>query len=132
MTDLFVLRVEAGLSIKECCKMFSITERTYRNWMKKQPPGHVTTSLQLLAGDLSYLSPHWKGFKIYDGDLWTPEGERVTSGDIRAIRYSDRTLFLQSCQIKQLESTIKGAANDPVFDSVDSSSCRLFRFPPRR
>ena len=57
-------------------------------------------------GDLSFLSKEWKGFRIYNGDLWTPEGDRVTAGDVRAVDYCDMTMRFQSNQIRRLEAEI--------------------------
>ncbi len=116
---------------------FSVTRQTYRNWMKGEPPGHVATCLQLLAGDLSFLSKSWKGFRIYDGDLWTPEGDRVTAGDVRAVDYCDMTIRFQSNHIRRSETEItelkKSLENSKFqFDlpANDAVRCHCFLIMP--
>lgn len=39
-----------------------------------------------LNGDLGILSPSWRGWRINNNNLWTPEGDNYSSGDIHAIR----------------------------------------------
>ena len=43
-----------------------------------ESPGHE---------DLGSLAPAWRGFRLIDGTLWTPENQRLTPGDLRAIPY---------------------------------------------
>lgn len=63
--------------------------RTVRRW--KAAGRLPATAARLLAlldeGNLGALDAAWEGFILRGPELWTPERERVTPGDVRALHW---------------------------------------------
>jgi hypothetical protein len=78
-----------GLSPLAIAELSGVSIKTARRWKKN---GHVPALAKRLieitsSADLGHLEKAWKGFRIADGLLWTPERQKVSPGDIRAIQY---------------------------------------------
>lgn len=78
-----------GLSVLLLMQLTGVHIDTARRWKRQgRIPAHYETIAQLrLSGDLGAITGSWKGFKIADGKLWTPEGQPVAPGDVRSIPY---------------------------------------------
>ena len=76
-----------GLSVLLLAQLTGVHMDTARRWKRNGqiPPHHAQIIELKLNGDLGALTASWRGFRIADGKLWTPEGAQVTPGEIRAI-----------------------------------------------
>ncbi|HMN47469.1 MAG TPA: DUF3653 domain-containing protein [Povalibacter sp.] len=79
-----------GLSVMLLSQLTGVHPDTARRWKRAgKVPAHYAQLLALrLGGDLGSITGSWSGFKLDSGQLWTPEGRSVTTGDIRAIPYT--------------------------------------------
>lgn len=71
MSDLSMLRLEAGLSRPQAAQIFGRSERTWRRWELSQAPTFVFPLLELLSGHLDLLG--WPGWRIVRGELYAPD-----------------------------------------------------------
>jgi Phage protein len=87
-----------GLPVLELVRLTGVHVDTARRWKRAgRVPAHYGELLTLKrTGDLGVLAPDWAGFRVTEGQLWTPEDRPVRPGDIRSIPYR-----LQ--QIRELE-----------------------------
>ena len=64
--------------------LLGVTERTIREWIRlNKPPIYAIRLIKLFSMELSILGNEWRGFKLTDGGILTPEGIFCTAGDIR-------------------------------------------------
>jgi Phage protein len=73
-----------GIPAGEIARRCRVDVATARRWKRgaRCPPA---TSLMILAEDLGCFDPAWKGWRIRDGQLLSPEGWRVSPGDVLAL-----------------------------------------------
>jgi hypothetical protein len=57
-------------------------------------------SLQL-NGDLGEVAPAWRGWKLWNGLLWSPEGDSFAVPEVRAIPYRRQMLQELQRQLKE-------------------------------
>jgi hypothetical protein len=89
------LRHRAGyLDNRKLAELCEVTERTVQNWERVGPPASVTKLLQVIARDLEWLGPDWRGYRFWNGELLGPNRERITPGMIRAYPHMERALEL--------------------------------------
>ena len=62
---------------------------TARRWKRagRMPAAAGRLVALLDSGDLGAVAPGWEGFTLAAGELWTPERERVTPADVRALHW---------------------------------------------
>ena len=78
-----------GLSVELLRSVTGAHIDTVRRWKRTgRFPQHWYPIIALkLHGELGTVARHWTGFALRDNTLWTPEGQAITPGDIRAIPY---------------------------------------------
>lgn len=80
-----------GLNPKSISALCRVSIHTARRWKKsgRVPGPHARVLELLIAGHLGALGSTWSGWSVRGADLVTPEGWRVSPGEIRAIPYRD-------------------------------------------
>lgn len=64
-------RKRYGVSIPDAAQLFGVTEKTIRNWDKREAPLLALRMVQIFERDLSGLHSTWKGISIRpDGKLY--------------------------------------------------------------
>jgi len=76
-----------GLTSSKVAELFSVTERTIRNWEKKGAPPYVDKFLMLYEGRLDFFGKAWIGFRLTPECLESPEGDFVYPGEVRGLKY---------------------------------------------
>lgn len=87
-----------GLPVLLLAQVTGVHLDTARRWKRAgKVPAHYAPLIALrIEGDLGLITDQWKGFRLAQGDLWTPEGTPVSPGEVRAIPY-------RRDQIRELE-----------------------------
>lgn len=96
-----------GHSAERLASLAEVHITTARRWKtgKRPRPSLMKLARIVLAGELDQLGPTWRGWKIRNGELVSPEGWTFTPGEVRAIRLleakiarleADRRLELQA------------------------------------
>jgi transcriptional regulator with XRE-family HTH domain len=78
-----------GISALLIAELTGVSVRTATRWKNKNelpPTAEILLAMKLTA-DLGVHAKAWRGFRIADGLLWTPENQKVGPHDIRAIPY---------------------------------------------
>jgi hypothetical protein len=78
-----------GLSALLLAALTGMHIETAKRWKRhgRIPEPQRTIVRLRTRGDLGEITGSWKGFRLADGDLWTPEGARISTGEVRAIPY---------------------------------------------
>lgn len=83
-TEFEKLRGKLFISRKEAAVLFSVTERTIRNWEAKKAPQWALRELMRQDRQLSGYHPAWNGFRIgWNGWLYGPNKLRVNPESLR-------------------------------------------------
>jgi hypothetical protein len=77
-----------GVSAMAIASATGVSLPTARRWKKRGAPVLRASILAIkVNGDLGEISTTWAGWKLCADALWTPEGECIRPGDIKAIPY---------------------------------------------
>jgi hypothetical protein len=78
-----------GLSALLLAQITGVHLDTAKRWKRagRIPEPHRTIVRLRTQGDLGDITGSWRGFRLAQHELWTPEGTRVSPGEIRAIPY---------------------------------------------
>jgi hypothetical protein len=91
--EFYELRHRAGFAdLRQLARFCDVCPRTVQNWDRHGAPVAITKLLQLLARDLEWLGPEWRGFRFWGEELLGPEGEHINPGLIRAYPRLERAL----------------------------------------
>jgi Phage protein len=73
-----------GIAAEEIARRCRVDVATARRWKRgaRCPP---RTAVMILLEDLGCFDPAWKGWRIRDGQLMSPEGWAVSPGDVLAL-----------------------------------------------
>jgi len=107
----------AKMSKLEVMEYLKISESTIKRYEKSEKaPKAVIECLLMIGGQLPNFAQknNFSGWSFSSGYLYSPEGNRYTSGDIRAI-YSDRELIKE---LTRLNKEIKKQVSMSVSDNV--------------
>ena len=111
--DVYSLTAEV---IAERC---GVSVATALRWKLGQSPIPYTAAV-VLSGDLGAISPEWRGWRVLNGALITPDGERISEADlIAAIRdageygYSSITQFAKDLQEQLEQKAVRGLEEQP-------------------
>jgi hypothetical protein len=108
------LRGKLFISRKQASELFSVTERTIRNWDQKNAPAWALRELLRHDRQLSGYHPAWNGFRIgWDGWLYGPNKVRVNPESLR------RSGLFFGCQWRdENECTLAGIVTRQSRESV--------------
>lgn len=80
---------ESGILNEGDAKAFGLCTATYYRAKNKKINKHLLHTLKLRAGQ----GNNWKGIKIRDGHLITPDGHHITANEILSIEYGKRLAY---------------------------------------
>ena len=87
----------------EAAKYLDVTPRTLKRWIKDNSAPYMARKLLLLKySNLGTLWPDWDGYRFCGDDLWTPNDEVYSNGEIQAI-------FWYRQQIRGLKADLREA-----------------------
>ncbi len=76
---------------------------TARRWKRRgRAPGRYARLLELAGGELGALSIAWRGWRLVEGDLVNPEGERFAVGQVRALRLNQQLVAELERQLRRV------------------------------
>jgi hypothetical protein len=104
-----------GLSAKDIARICKVDLATARRWRRGAtcPP---ESALMLLSGDLGYLDPAWRGWKVRGGQLVSPENWIATPGDVLSIQLTQAQLSTYRSENRALKAALEAAELD-TFES---------------
>lgn len=90
-----------GYSAELLARLAGVSLRTAQRWKHagKTPHRYSDKLSLILEGDLGRLWPGWRGFRLLNGMLITPEGESLTPGDLRAVP-------IRKAQVRELQARL--------------------------
>ena len=95
-----------GIPIKEIARRCAVSEKTASRWKAGTacPP---QTALWVLAGDLGFIDPAWRGWVIRKGELVSPEGWCITMSDVRATPLQRSQIAIYQAENRRLKEDLK-------------------------
>lgn len=106
-------------SAKEIARICGVSLKTARRWKKGTicPP---RTALMILSGDLGYLSPEWRGWRIRGNEITSPYGWTISRGDALTVPLMHGQLSALRIDLANARARIEqleGVENQPLPDS---------------
>lgn len=101
-----------GLPIKEIARICEVDITTARRWKRGAicPPQYVLLYLQAkVSGDLSFLDPAWRGWKLLKGHLYSPESWCISMSDVLASRLHEAQLAAWRIEVRKLREQLANA-----------------------
>jgi hypothetical protein len=77
----------ASLTPTQAAEALGRTPRTLRRWQESITPRWAVDYLLYRVGILGAVHLDWDGWRIRDGELWTPSGWHTTPGEILSLPY---------------------------------------------
>lgn len=112
-----------GIPIKEIARICSVDITTARRWKRGAicPP---QSALALLAGDLGFFDPAWRGWRLSQGFLWSPEKWRISMSDVLASRLHEAQLAAWRSEVRRMQLIVAelergGYEDQPTPDAWD-------------
>ncbi len=110
-------------NINEIARICGVDLTTARRWRRGAicPP---QSALALLSGDLGFLDPAWRNWKLKDGQLVSPEGWELSMGDVLASRLHEAQLAAWRLEVRKLkevlaEAQVRQLDEQPTVDEWD-------------
>jgi hypothetical protein len=90
-----------GININEVARICRVSVKTATRWKDGTtcPP---ETALMILAADLGCFDAAWKGWRLYQGNLISPEGWEITKGDVISSPLLRQQLAAFKTELKRL------------------------------
>jgi hypothetical protein len=116
-----------GLSINRIVELCGVDVTTARRWKRRAicPPQYVLEFIQAKdQGDLGFLDPAWRGWKLRNGCLWSPESWEIRMSDVLASRLHEAQLAAWREEVRRMKAELAKAQVDrleeqPTPDSWD-------------
>jgi hypothetical protein len=112
-----------GIPVKEIARICGVDITTARRWKRGAicPP---QSALSVLSGDLGFLDPAWRGWKLRQGCLWSPEGWEIRMSDVLASRLHEAQLREWRLQVSIMKAKVAelergGYEDQPTADQWD-------------
>ena len=92
-----------GINVNELSRICHVSLKTAARWKSGTtcPP---KSALILLVGDLGCFDPQWKGWRLYCGNLISPEGWEITRGDVISSPLLRQQLAAFKTELKRLRA----------------------------
>lgn len=100
------------IPIKDLVRYCHVDVTTARRWHRGSnlPPGYVLEYLNAkLLGDLGFLDPSWRGWKLREGFLYSPESWRISMYDVLACRLHEAQLAAWRLEVSKLKVLLANA-----------------------
>lgn len=97
-----------GLSVNDIARLCAVDLATARRWKRGTtcPP---QSALMILAGDLGCFDQAWRGWKISQGKLVSPENWIATPGDVLSIQLYEMQISHFRAQNRVLKEELAAA-----------------------
>jgi hypothetical protein len=97
-----------GFPIKEIARICHVDITTARRWKRgaRCPP---ESALLLIRGDLGCFDTAWKGWRLYKGNLISPEGWEITRGDVISSPLLRQQLAAFKTELRRLRAAADAA-----------------------
>ena len=102
-----------GIPIKEIARICHVDITTARRWKRgaRCPP---KSALLLILGDLGCFDPVWKGWRLYKGNLISPEGWEITRGDVISSPILRQQLAAYKTELRRLKEPEVSIHDQPL------------------
>jgi hypothetical protein len=110
----------SGMTDKEICNYLNISTRSFQRYKRcNKAPKPITECLRMIAGFCPSFTKRndFTGWSFGNGYLWSPGGDRFTSGDVLARIYDRQLISSLECELKQNRSLIRESAKIIPFPS---------------
>lgn len=106
------------------CRIDITTARRWRRGSNLPPPYVLDFVNAKLFGDLSFLDPAWRHWRLKDGHLISPEDWQISMSDVLASRLHEAQLAAWRLEVRKLREELAGAEfsrleEQPTPDSWD-------------
>ena len=116
-------------SVKHIAQLCGVDITTARRWHRgaQRPP---PWALPLLRGDLEFFDPAWKGWRLIQGNLVSPESWTFSRGDVLAQRLAEARIAAYQREVRKLkdwlaEAEVRGLEEQPTPDSLGEVFIRI-------
>jgi hypothetical protein len=104
------------MTLEEIAELMQLSIKTINRYKEtNKAPRAVIVALKMIGGHLPEFSSRndFTGWSFGSGYLWSPAGERFTSGDVLAMRIDLALIRSQRVEIEQLKSRslVNGSSN---------------------
>lgn len=102
-----------GITIKEIARICHVDLTTARRWKRgaRCPP---KSALLLILGDIGCFDEGWKGWRLYRGNLISPEGWEITKGDVLSSPLLRQQLAAFKTELKRLKEPEVSIPDQPL------------------
>ena len=102
-----------GININEIARICQVDITTARRWKRgaSYPP---KSALLLILGDLGAFDPAWRGWRVYDGTLVSPEGWVITQGDVLSSPLLRQQLAAFKSELRRMRAAQDSIHNQPL------------------
>jgi hypothetical protein len=110
----------SGMTDKEICTFLNISIRTFQRYkLNNKAPKAIIECIRMVAGFCPSFTKRndFTGWSFGNGYLWSPGGDRFTSGDVLARIYDKQLISSLERDLKQNRSLIPVSATIIPFPS---------------
>src|SRR6202453_2838608 len=102
-----------GINVNELARICHVSLKTASRWKDGTtcPP---KSALLLLAADLGCFDAKWKGWRLYQGNLVSPEGWEITKGDVISSPILRQQLAAFKMELRRLKEAAASAQEQPL------------------
>ena len=102
-----------GIPISEIARICHVSLKTATRWKNGAtcPP---QSAIFLLLGDLGCLDPHWTGWHVRAGVLYSPEGWEITRNDVLATPLVRQQLAAYKAELRQIQARLEAMPEQPA------------------
>lgn len=115
--QVWFLRHVGRLTIEEASRLCGVSPRTWRRYEHGEttiPPGLALLLKVCAGGALPTDSSSWAGWRMFRGELYSPEGLAFRPGDIRSMPYLHALVAELRAQLRRPSLDINPWANGNV------------------
>ncbi|POZ53295.1 hypothetical protein [Methylovulum psychrotolerans] len=123
-------RKESGYSIKECAKLFEVSEKTVKAWEenKRKPPRAVFLCLQIFSGRLDFLGKPWRGFRLMPDHIQADNGQHIWHYEVYALPYIYQVAELNRSRVcLAMKSRVENGEKSPPLTLPEENNVVIFR-----
>jgi Phage protein len=115
------IKAPAGVGAKELARACGVTQRTARRWTRagQLPRVYQAAIATLEPHDLGQVSPDWSGFKVFRGELVTPEGMALRPGEIRSIPIRQQYTRNLELAVERLKMGLEPEQHELELEDID-------------
>lgn len=102
-----------GINVNELARICRVSLKTAARWKAGTtcPP---ESALMLLTADLGCFDAIWKGWRLYEGDLVSPEGWQITKGDVISSPLLRQQLAAFKTELRRLKEAVLLTQEQPL------------------